>query len=83
MALLWFYTNMLSIVLIYVTGPAKSGHICTNHTYSAIGTFLDHCLRYTSSINVTCFSIDILTWHQNDIEIALELGKIQKFKFQK
>ena len=73
---------MLCIVLIYVIGPAKTGHICTNHTCSVIGTFLDLCLRYTSSINVTCFSIDLLTWYQNYIEIALKLGKEQKFKFQ-
>ena len=30
--------------LTYVTGPAKTGHICTNYTCSENGTFLGLCL---------------------------------------
>ena len=28
-----------------VTGPAKTGHICTKYTRSVKGMFLGHCLR--------------------------------------
>ena len=40
---------------IFVTGPAKTGHICTNYTCSENGTFLDLCLRYSCSVHYTVF----------------------------
>ena len=43
----------------YVTGPAKTGHICTNYTCSENGTFLDLHLRYSYSVNFPCICIDL------------------------
>ena len=37
-------------MITYVTGPAKTGHICTNYTCSENDTFLGLCLRYSCSV---------------------------------
>ena len=39
----------------FVTGPAKTGHICTNYTYSENSTFLGLWVRYLSSVNFFAF----------------------------
>ena len=45
--------------LVYVTGPAKTGHICTNYTCPENGTFLGLYLRYSYSVNFINFFIDL------------------------
>ena len=40
----FMYIHLKTQVDIYVTGPAKTRHICTNYTCLENGTFLGHCL---------------------------------------
>ena len=44
---------------IFVTGPLKTGDICTNYTCSENGTFLGLCLRYSCSVTFIYFRIDL------------------------
>ena len=50
-----------------VTGPAKTGHICTNYTCSKNGTFLG---LYSCSVSCVSFRIDLWTRHKDFIGIA-------------
>ena len=43
----------------FVTGPVKTGNICTNYACSENDTFLDLCSRYSYSVNFACFLIDM------------------------
>ena len=43
----------------YATGPARTGHICTNYTCSENGSFLGLCLRYSYSVTFIYFLIDL------------------------
>ena len=43
----------------YVTGPAKTGHICTKYTCSKNSTFLSLCLGYSCSLNFLCVLMDL------------------------
>ena len=42
----------------YVTGPAKTGHICTNYLCSEMVIFC-LCLRYSCSVTSIYFLIDL------------------------
>ena len=47
---------------INVTGPTKTGYICTNYTCSENGSFLGHG---SHSANFIYFLIDLLMWHES------------------
>ena len=57
----------------YVTGPAKTRHICTFYTCLEISTFLGRCC----SVNFICFPIDLSIWYKNFSNVALALLKLQ------
>ena len=59
-----------------MTGPAKTGHICTNYTCSENGTFLGLCLRYSCSVTFIYFIIDLCIRHEDFIVRAFVLQKI-------
>ena len=50
---------MCTSICTYVTGPAKTGHICTKYTCSENSIYLDLCLRYSCSVNFLCFLINL------------------------
>ena len=59
-----------------MTGPVKTGHICTNYTPLENGTFLGLCLRYSRSANSVCFLINFSIRHKDFVVIAFVLQKI-------
>ena len=69
---------------IFVTGPAKTWHICTNYTCSENDTFLGLCLiSMFCKINFLCFLIDLWTKYKDFSVIPCALQKILLVAVQK
>ena len=74
--LTWLLYHKSDGFIKYVTGPAKTGHICTKYTCSENSTFLGLCLWYSCSVNFLCFLIDLWIRDKDFIVIEFVLKKI-------
>ena len=71
---------LMLFLLIYVTGPEKTGLIYTKYTYSHYGAYLFCCVRYPNSISFIEFLRILCIYDELHVKILFCHDEILHFK---
>ena len=79
---IYFITKIFLAVAIYVTGPEKTGLICTKYTYSYYGAYLFFCVSYPNSVSFIEFLSILCIYDRTCVKMLCSQDEILHLKDQ-